>query len=49
MTGYHKEELRDSTSSGPCSWLMGAVDVEAVRSLIVLIFDTIYHKNVNQV
>lgn len=45
----HKVESEDSTSSGPCSWLMGAADVEAVRSLIVLIFDTIYNKNVDQV
>lgn len=43
----HDKEFKDTTSSGPCSWLMGAADVEAVRSLMVLIFDTIYNKNVN--
>lgn len=47
MTNHDKEELKDTTSSGPCSWLRGAADVEAVRSLMVLIFDTIYNKNVN--
>lgn len=47
MPSCDEEELKDATSSGPCSWLAGAAEVEAVRSLVVLIFDTIYNKNVN--